>query len=195
MIKTIKCKNIISEDFDEFKEQINHYNFTGANISDTMYNLTHCILLEEYGESNIRYETAENFLNALSFRFFDIAPIFQKKFDIIANAINTESEYFLTEIKDFTENKNNTIISNQNEYSKSAETPTTIKASTDFIDKYTNNANKTDTSGRSEERANISHQEQNANNILKKIEELNNFRSMLYNKYAKEFNNLFIQFI
>lgn len=195
MLETIKCKDIISDDLETFKEQISHYNFTGASISDTMYNLTQCILLEEYGNSNIRYETAENFLNALSFKIFDIAPIYEKKFDIIASAIDTENEYFIAEIKDFTEDKNNTIISNQNEYSKSAETPTTIKATTDFVDRYTNNANKTDTNGRSEERGKIAHKESNVNNIIKKIDELNNFRSMLYNKYAKEFNNLFIQFI
>ena len=195
MVETIKCKDIISEDLEEFKEQINGFNLENISISDTMYNLTNRILLETYGESNIRYETAQNFLNALSFKFFDIAPIYEKKFDIIANTLDIENEYFLSQIKDFTEDKNNTIISNQNEYSKNAETPTTIKASTDFIDKYTNNANKTDTSGRSEERGKITHKEINTNDLLDKIEKLNNFRSMLYNKYSKEFNELFIQFL
>lgn len=195
MVETIKCKDIISDDLETFKEQISHYNFTGANISDTMYNLTQCILLEEYGNSNIRYETAENFLNALSFKIFDIAPIYEKKFDIIASAIDIESENFITEIKNFTEDKSETITTQQNEYTKNAETPTTIKATTDFIDRYTNNASKADTNGTSQDYGKLEHKETNANNIIKKIDELNNFRSMLYNKYAKEFNNLFIQFI
>lgn len=195
MILTITCKNIISEDLNEFKEQISTYNFTGAEISDIMYSMTQNILLEIYGNSQIRYETAENFLNALSFKFFDKAPIYEKKFNILAETIDLENENFIAEVKNFNESKNNTIISNQNEYKKNAETPTTIKASTDFIDKYTSDASKTDTNGRSEERGKIDHSEVNTNNIIDKIEKLNNFRSMLYDNYSKEFNDLFIQFL
>ena len=195
MILTITCKNIISEDLNEFKEQISTYNFTGAEISDIMYSMTQNILLEIYGNSQVRYETAENFLNALSFKFFDKAPIYEKKFNILAETIDLENENFIAEVKNFNESKNNTIISNQNEYKKNAETPTTIKASTDFIDKYTSDASKTDTNGRSEERGKIDHSEVNTNNIIDKIEKLNNFRSMLYDNYSKEFNDLFIQFL
>lgn len=189
MALTILCKDIISDDLETFKTQID-----GSYNNDTMYSLTQQILLEQYGNANIRYTTAENFLNALKLRFNNVAPVYAKKFDILAEALDIESEYFIASIKDFTENKNNTIISNQDENRKDAETPTSVKASTDFIDKYTNSASKTHTNGRSEERGNVTHKETNTDALIDKIEQLNKWRDMLLEKYAKEFNNLFIQF-
>lgn len=192
-MQTILCKNIISEDIETFKNQINgNYNF-GA-LSDQMYYLTQNILLEIYGNCSVRYETANNFLNALSLRFKNVAPVYEKKFDILTTALDIEDESFIKEIKNFAEDKTNIIISSQNDYRKEAETPTTIKSDTDFIDKYTNSASKNKTDGRSDEAGTISHNETNANQILDKIEKLNNWRDLLMEKYAKEYSNLFIQF-
>ena len=193
-MQTILCKNIISEDLEIFKTQIkgNYYN---NELDDTIFSITQSILLEIYGNCNIRYETAENFLNALSLRFNNVAPVYAKKFDILSQALNIEDEGFITSIKNFAEGKSNTIISSQNDYKKEAETPTSVKSSTDFVDKYTNNATKTETSGRSEERGQITHNEADTNEILDKIEKLENWRNLLLEKYSKEYNNLFIQFL
>ena len=191
-MQTILCKNIISEDIEEFKQQIKG-NFN-LSLGDTMYQFTQSILLEIYGNANIRYETAENFLNALSLRFNNVAPVYAKKFDILSQALEIDNDNFIANIKDFAEDKSNTIISSQHDYRKDAETPTSVKATTDFIDKYTNNASKTDTDGRSEERGKISHNETDTSELLDKIEKLENWRNLLFEKYAKEFSDLFIQF-
>ena len=193
-MNTILCKEIISEDLEEFKNQING-SYNNLTLNDTMYTITQNILLEIYGNSNIRYETAENFLNALSLRFNNVAPVYEKKFSILAETLDIENENFITSIKNFAEDKSNTIITSQNDYTKEAETPTGVKASTDFVDKYTNNARKNESDGRSEERGKISHNEADTNELLNKIEKLENWRNMLLEKYAKEFNNLFIQFL
>lgn len=193
MIQTILCKDIISEDLDEFKQQINKYNF--IDLGNQMFNFTQSILLEIYGNCYIRYETAENFLNALALRFNNVAPVYAKKFDILSHTLDIENENFITNIKNFAEDKSNTITTNQKDYTKEAETPTGIKASTDFVDKYTSNARKQETDGTSQEYGKISHNEADTNELLEKIEKLENWRNLLYEKYAKEFNNLFIQFL
>lgn len=194
MTFTILCKDIISEDLETFKTQIKTpYNMLNFD-NDTMYQFTQAILLEKYGNANIRYETAENFLNALSLRFNNVAPAYAKKFDILAEALDIESEYFVASIKDFAEDKNSTITSNQDESRKDAETPTSVKASTDFVDKYTNSASKINTSGTSQEYGKVTHKETNTDAIIDKIEKLNNWRNMLFEKYAQEFTDLFIQF-
>jgi len=195
MIKTILCKNIINENTEIFKEQIKSFVMLSNGVENTMYDITKNILLEIYGNSYIRYETAENFLNALSIRFYNIAPIYQKKFDIIATTLNLENQNFIAEIKKFTESKQNIIASNQTDLRKDAETPTTIKADTDFVEKYTNNASKTTTNGQSNESGNITHSEINTADLIERLTNLEKMRSILLEKYAHEFNDLFIQFL
>lgn len=193
---TITCKNILSEDLNAFKSQLSAFNYTDILESDdNIYKLTQDILLKKYGNSQVRYETAENFLNALSLRFYNIAPVYSKKFKIIDDALEVENEKFLNDIKNFTEDKTNNISSSQTENRKDAETPTSVKAETNFIDKYTNSASKTETEGESEETGNIEHTEINADKIIEKIDNLQRFKNRLFEEYAREFNDLFIQFI
>lgn len=196
-LKTILCKNIISEDLTTFKNQISQYGFlnSGLTLNDTLYQFTQAILLTQYGNSYIRYETAENFLNALSLRFNNVAPVYAKKFAILADALDIENSYFISNVKEFTENKNNTLTTNQTEKRKDAETPTAVKASTDFVDKFTNSQSKTENNGTSQEYAKITHQQFNTNELIDRIEKLNRYRSMLFEAYAKEYNDLFIQFL
>lgn len=193
MILTLRCKEIISDNLETFKSQINKLNM--YNLNDNIYLLTQNILLSKYGNSWVRYKTAENFLNALNLRFANIAPIYSKKFDIINDMLETENKKFLESVKSFEEEKSNTIESSQNEHRREAETPTTIKASTDFIDKYTNNAIKAETSGSSEENGTITHEETDSNDIFNRINNLNKKFTMLFEEYSNEFSNLFQQFI
>lgn len=198
MILTITCKNIINEDLNAFKNQISPYSYIGGleeDENDLMYKLTQDIMLTKYGNAQVRYETETNFLNALSFRFYNIAPIFFKKISLINSLLEIENNKLLLNGKDFTEEKSNSIESEQSEYRKSAETPTTIKATTDFIDRYTQEANKTETDGTSEESGTLEHTETDASAVLKKIEDLENLKTKYLEQYAQAFSDLFIQFI
>lgn len=198
MILTITCKNIISEDLNEFIQQISPYGYIGGLEEDEdglMYQLTHDIMLKKYGNSEVRYETEVNFLNALSFRFYNIAPIYFKKFTLINSMLSIENDKLLLNGKDFKEEKSNSIESSQTETRKNAETPTTIKATTDFLERYINDASKTETSGESEEGGTLEHTETDASAVLKKIEDLENLKSLYLEQYSQAFNDLFIQFI
>lgn len=198
MILTITCESILSEDLNEFKSQISQYSYMGGldeDENDIMFKLTHDIMLKKYGLSQVRYETETNFLNALSLRFYNIAPIYFKKISLINSLLSIENNKLLLNGKDFTENKTNSIESEQTENRRSAETPTTIKATTEFIDRYTNEASKANTEGTSEESGTLEHIETDASAVLKKIDELQNLKTKYLEEYAQAYSDLFIQFI
>lgn len=194
MIFTILSKSIIAEDLNAFKEQIKAYSFM-SNVNDTTLQFIQQILLNKYGNCNIRYETSENFLNALSLRIYNIAPIFEKKLAIIKDALNLANENYYKSINNYVDTYDIDTTITQEDLNKQAETPTAVKPSTDFVDKYTNNMSKNNLVGASTDDRTITHKEDNTSDLIKKINELEYLQSLTIETFTNKFSDLFIQFI
>lgn len=191
---TIRLKDIIKSDFNEFLEQINNYGFNRVFLVDAeILKIIYDVLKIKYCNSYIRYETANLFLNALEMRIFNIAPIYQQKIYSLKEALTTFKNDFLTETESISEN--NTIkqygVSNDN--FKSADTPTTIINDFALLDKYINNASASnkDYSNTLEESKNKVRDKDV--DIMEKLNKLQKLRFSIYEELSAEFNDLFMQ--
>ena len=193
-MQTILCKNIISKDLAEFKDQISPFNFVSI-VSDDFLKLTQLFLLTKYGNSNIRYETAENFLNALSLRIYDIAPVFEKRYKIINDALSVANENYFKNISTSKDIYDIDTTYNITDVNKFADTPTGVKAETDFVNKYTNSMNKNENEQSGTDDRTITKDTSDTKDLLKKIDELQNLRSLMLENYANKFNDLFVMIL
>lgn len=194
MTLTILCKDIIDNDFDVFKSQISTYNFM-SSVSDTTLKFIQTILLTKYGNSNICYETALNFLNALSLRIYNIAPAFEKKLSILKDALNLANENYYKSLKSAKDIYDIDTTQGQTDTRKDAETPTAVKAETDFVDKFTNAMSKVIMSGSTTDDRTITKDEESTADLIAKIDELQKLQSLTLEEFSNKFNDLFIQFL
>ena len=194
MVFTILCKDIINEDLNAFKTQINTFSFMSSITDDTL-TFIQKMLLTKYGNSNIRYETQENFLNALSMRIYDIAPAFEKILAVIKDALQLANENYYKNLDSFKDIYDIDTTLNQTETSKQAETPTAVKASTDFVDKYTNNMSKNVIGGSTTDDRTITHNADSTSDLIAKINELEKMQSLTIENFTNKFNDLFVVFL
>lgn len=194
MVFTILCKDIINEDLNAFKTQINTFSFMSSITDDTL-TFIQKMLLTKYGNSNIRYETQENFLNALSMRIYDIAPAFEKRLAVIKDALQLANENYYKNLDSFKDIYDIDTTLNQTETSKQAETPTAVKASTDFVDKYTNNMSKNVIGGSTTDDRTITHNADSTSDLIAKINELEKMQSLTIENFTNKFNDLFVVFL
>lgn len=194
MVFTILCKDIINKDLNAFKTQISTFSFM-SNITDDTLTFIQKMLLTKYGNSNIRYETQENFLNALSMRIYDIAPAFEKRLAVIKDALQLANENYYKNLDNFKDVYDIDTTLDQTETSKQAETPTAVKASTDFVDKYTNNMSKNVIDGSTTDDRVITHNADSTSDLIAKINELENLQSLTIEKFTNKFNDLFVVFL
>lgn len=194
MVFTILCKTIIEEDFNAFKQQINAYSFM-SNVADDTLLFIQKILLSKYGNANVCYETAENFLNALSLRIYNTAPVFEKKLQVLKDALNLANENYYKSLKSAKDVYDIDTTQGQTDTRKDAETPTAVKASTDFVDKYTNAMSKVETSGSATDDRTITKDEESTADLIAKIDDLQKLQSLTIEEYSNNFANLFITFL
>lgn len=194
MFDTILCKTIMPDNLDEFKAKISIYNFM-SSVSDDTLKFIYNILLSKYGNSCLRYETQENFFNALSLRIYNTAPVFEKKLSIVKDALNLANENYFKSLKNATDIYDIDTTTGNTDVRKDAETPTAVKATTDFVDKYTNAMSKIISSGSGTDDRTITKSESTTADLIAKIDDLQKLYSLTIEEYSNTFNDLFIQFL
>ena len=83
----------------------------------------------------------------------------------------------------------------QTDTRKDAETPTAVKAETDFVDKFTNAMSKVIMSGSTTDDRTITKDEESTADLIAKIDELQKLQSLTLEEFSNKFNDLFIQIL
>ena len=187
-MKTIKLREFLKTDFEGFKTQIDdyldilYYSPTEiGKIDDSFLKFVYNILKSRYSDSYIRYCSPDAFLQDLAFKLNNFYPRYKAMLQFSIASYNLNYDNFILGNYESTRD----IVEGENIKTEEGFTPATTTL--DPTDQYDDSKSKTDRERNEQNKL----KSQEYSNALKRLNDIQNLRTLMYNDVTGLLSQLF----